>query len=394
MKKTLITALCALLALCFPFAALAGEREDPLLTLAPAEGPVVNAPAYLLMDANTGTVLCAKNEHEKHYPASVTKVMSLLLICEAIRDGRLDPEAEVACSVTAAEKGGSQIWLEPGETMTVRELLCATVVGSANDACALLAEQVAGSEAAFTARMNERAAALGMADTYFDNCTGLDDDTSAHLTSAYDVALMSRALLGIDLIRAYTTVWMDTLRGGKTQLVNTNRLIRYYAGATGLKTGTTSKAGCCISATAERDGLSLIAVVLGAENSAERFAGARALLDYGFANYEIFRPRTDRAALVPVRVLHGTADCVNVACGELAELLVDRGAAASVGLEIELLPEIEAPVEAGDRLGTLRLVSGGAALAEYPLTAAEPVPRLTVLRALLRIIGSAAGRAA
>ena len=363
---------------------------DPktLLTVNADGGPKLGARAWLLMDANTGTVLCAANENERLYPASVTKIMSILLVCEALRDGKLSFDQPVTCTPTAAEKGGSQIWLEPGETMTVRELLKAVVIYSANDACTLLGEAVAGSEEAFVTLMNEKAASIGMLNTHFDNCTGLDDDTETHLTTAYDIALMSRALLAFEFIRDYTTIWMDELRDGKTQLVNTNRLIRYYPGATGLKTGTTSKAGCCVSATAARDGLELIAVVLGAGNSNDRFNGARALLDYGFSNYEIYTPDVRFSPEDTVRVLHGTEKYVGAECGGMKELLVDRGASASVTVETELTEEIEAPVARGDKIGSVRLFAGDKLIAEYPVTAVGNVKKITIAAALLKILRS------
>ncbi len=246
-------------------------------------GPSLPARAAVLMEQTTGKVLFALNEREPLPPASITKVMSLLLVMESIDQGSLTLQSEVCCSEEAAAMGGSQIWLEPGEVMTVDELLQAAVIGSANDATLALAEAVAGSEAAFVELMNQRAARLGMTDTTFKNAVGLDE--KGHLTSARDVAIMSAELLKYPLITNYSTVWMADLRGGETQLVNTNRLIRTYEGATGLKTGTTSQAGKCLSVSASRQDLSLVAVVLGCQSSDDRFAAGRALLDYGFANY-------------------------------------------------------------------------------------------------------------
>jgi D-alanyl-D-alanine carboxypeptidase (penicillin-binding protein 5/6) len=322
------------------------------------------------------------------YPASVTKIMTLLLVSEAITEGKLSFDETLVCSDTAAAKGGSQIWLEPGEEMTVRDLLKAAAVYSANDACTLLGEAVAGSEETFVQMMNSRAAELGMENTHFDNCTGLDDDTTTHLTTAYDVARMSRALLKVDFIRGYTTIWMDTLRGGKTQLVNTNKLIRYYSGITGLKTGTTSKAGCCVSATAERDGLGLVAVVLGADNSNDRFNGARALLDYGFANYEIFTPSFDPASVTPVKVNHGEECSVALQAALSGDILLSRGAGAKITQQTEYAEETDAPVEKGQVLGTLRFFAGDALVAQYDLTAASDVPKLSFLKAIQRIFRS------
>lgn len=353
-----------------------------------ASAPAVNAKAYVLMDVNTGTVLLENNGNEALYPASVTKIMSLLLVCEAIDSGKLSFDETLVCSETASEKGGSQIWLEPGEEMTVRDLLKATAVYSANDACTLLGEAVAGSEEAFVHLMNERAAALGMERTHFDNCTGLDDDTTTHQTTAYDVALMSRALAGVRFIREYTTVWMDTLRNGKTQLVNTNKLIRYYPGATGLKTGTTSKAGCCVSATAERDGLELIAVVMGASNSSDRFNGARALLDYGFTNYEVFTPQADASLLTPVPVIHGECENVELYADGLRDVLLHKGEGAGVQQRVTIAESAEAPIIKGEPLGDLEFYNENGVVARYSLKAAADIEKLTFSKAFLRIFRS------
>ncbi|MEG2081320.1 MAG: D-alanyl-D-alanine carboxypeptidase family protein, partial [Oscillospiraceae bacterium] len=239
----------------------------------------VKAKSAILMDAGTGTVLMAKNAHDKLFPASVTKIMSLLLITEAIDQGKIALTDAVTASTAASKMGGSEIWLKEGETMSVDELLKATVVASANDACYALSEVVSGSNEAFVKRMNERAKELGMNDTNFENCTGLDDTATNHLTSAYDIAIMSMELLKHQRIMNYSTIWMDSLRNGATELVNTNKLVRFYEGTTGLKTGTTGKAGCCVSATAKRDDLHLIAVVMGSDNSNDRFDGAKAMLN-------------------------------------------------------------------------------------------------------------------
>ena len=251
----------------------------------------VKAKAAVLMDASTGEVLYSFNENERLYPASVTKIMPLLLFMEALDSGKIALTDTVTASPTAASKGGSQIWLKEGEQMTVDELLRATAIASANDACTALGEHIAGSETGFVKMMNDRAKALGMMDTNFVNYSGLDDDTTEHLTTAYDIALMSKELLSHERIKTYTTVWMDSLRNGETQLVNTNKLVRFYSGTTGLKTGTTTKAGYCLSASAERDGLHLIAVVMGADNSSERFEGAKAMRNAGVLE----KPKVDAA---------------------------------------------------------------------------------------------------
>ena len=242
----------------------------------------IKAKSVVLMEPYTGNVLYENNADERLAPASITKIMSLLLVMEAIENEKLTLDTKVSASEYAASMGGSQIWLEVGEEMTVDELLRASVIASANDATVALAEAVSGSEETFVSLMNERAKELGMKNTTFVNCCGLDTD--GHLTSGRDVAIMASALIKHDLIKKYSTVWMDALRNGKSELTNTNKLVRYYSGATGLKTGTTSKAGCCVAATAERDGMELVAVVMGGETSNERFTGAKKLLDYGFAN--------------------------------------------------------------------------------------------------------------
>lgn len=392
MKKPIALLMCVLFVFLLPAPCFATEDDffdtDALLTVNTYADLSVNAKAYALMDCNTGTLLAAKNENMQLYPASVTKIMTLLLVSEAIAAGKLSFDETLVCSDTAAAKGGSQIWLEPGEEMTVRDLLKAAAVYSANDACTLLGEAVAGSEETFVQMMNSRAAELGMENTHFDNCTGLDDDTTTHLTTAYDVALMSRALLNVDFIRDYTTIWMDTLRGGRTQLVNTNKLIRYYSGITGLKTGTTSKAGCCVSATAERDGLGLVAVVLGADSSNDRFNGARALLDYGFANYEIFTPSFDPSSVNPVKVNHGETCSVALQAALSGDILLSRGAGAKITQETEYAEETDAPVEKGQVLGALRFYAGDALVAQYDLTAAADVPKLSFLKAIFRIFRS------
>ena len=273
MKKLISIIVSVVMILLLPINSYASENTTPV---------EIKAKAAVLMDASTGKVLMKYNENEKLYPASVTKIMPLLLVCEAIDDGRISLGDVVTVSGSASSKGGSQIWLKEGEQMTVDELLKATAVYSANDACTALGEYIAGSDEAFVNLLNERASQLGMTSTHFENCTGLDDTTENHLTTALDVAVMSRELLKHDLITNYTTIWMDSLRNGQTELVNTNKLVRFYEGTTGLKTGTTSKAGCCVSASAMRDGTHLIAVVMGSENSSDRFETAKAMLNWGF----------------------------------------------------------------------------------------------------------------
>ncbi len=344
----------------------------------------VNARSAVLMDVATGKVLYSQNEHEKLYPASVTKIMPLLLFMEAVDSGKMALTDVVTASPTAASKGGSQIWLKEGEQMTVDELLRATAIASANDACTALGEHLAGSEEGFVKAMNEKAAELGMKNTHFDNCSGLDDDTTTHLTTAYDIALMSRALLKHERIRTYTTVWMDSLRDGATELVNTNRLVRFYNGTTGLKTGTTSKAGHCLSASAERDGLHLVAVVMGAENSTDRFEGAKSLLNWGFANYECFTPQLDPSQFSDVTVIRGIEKAVRPVVSGLSAILLESGKKGQLETQIELARDVEAPVEEKQVLGKVKLKIGDEVIEEYPLVAERAVRRITFGDAVAR----------
>ena len=340
----------------------------------------VTAPAAVLMEASTGQVLFEKGAHDRRACASITKVMTLLLTFEALEAGELSLDQELTASAHAASMGGSDIWLEEGEQMTVDDLLKATVIMSANDAAVVLAEAVSGSEEAFVARMNERAGELGMEDTVFKNCNGLDEE--GHLTSAYDVAVMSRALLTHEKIRDYTLTWMDSVRNGETQLVNTNKLIRSYQGITGLKTGTTGQAGSCISATAQREGMELIAVVLGAESTDLRFQDAKALLDYGFAGWKTVTPETP--FLQPAAVEGGMAQTVEVTAGEMPSLLLQAGEEAQVETVVQLEP-VKAPVEQGQELGRILCQVAGETVAQVPVTAKEGVEAVTFGAAFLAL---------
>lgn len=346
----------------------------------------VKAKAAVLMDADSGKVLMAQNAHEKLYPASVTKIMTLLLVTEAIDSGKISLTDMVTVSQEAAEKGGSQIWLEVGEQMSVDDLLKASAVASANDACEALAEYVAGSSDAFVRQMNERAKQLGMNDTHFENCTGLDDTVENHVTSAYDVALMSRELLRHQRITGYTTIWMDSLRNGETQLVNTNKLIRFYEGATGLKTGTTSKAGCCVSASAKRGDLHLIAVVLGSDTSDDRFNAARAMLDWGFANYTTEKLEIDASRVPAVGVLKGTESSVMPVIPQAQSVLIEKGKTGEVTQEFDLAATVQAPVEKGQLLGRVYFKLNGETLYTYDLISDREIPALTFFESFKRIL--------
>lgn len=359
--------------------ALAAALLLPALP-AGAESLAVTAPAAVLMEASTGQVLFEKGAHDRRACASITKVMTLLLTFEALEAGRLSLDQELTASAHAASMGGSDIWLEEGEQMTVDDLLKATVIMSANDAAVVLAEAVSGSEEAFVARMNERAGELGMEDTVFKNCNGLDEE--GHLTSAYDVAVMSRALLAHEKIRDYTLTWMDSVRNGETQLVNTNKLIRSYQGITGLKTGTTGQAGSCISATAQREGMELIAVVLGAESTDLRFQDAKALLDYGFAGWKTVTPETP--FLQPAAVEGGMAQMVEVAAGEMPSLLLQAGEEAQVETVVQLEPA-RAPVEQGQELGRILCQVAGETVDQVPIIAKERVEAVTFGAAFLAL---------
>ncbi len=339
-----------------------------------AAGLTVNAKGAVLMEQGSGEVLYEKGSKE-HLPiASVTKVMTLLLVMEAIEGGRLKWDETVTCSAKAASMGGSQIWLEQGEVMTVEELVKAAAVVSANDACAALAEHICGTLEAFVAAMNARAKELGMNDTSFVDCSGLDD---SGFSCAYDVAVMSRELMKHTDIQKYTTIWMDSLRGGKSQLVNTNKLVRHYKGATGLKTGTTQAAGHCLAATATRDSTSFVAVVLGCATTADRFDGARAMLDYGFSNYVSYTPPAELMQLAPIPVLHGQADTVDIAVDMPQSLLLKKGTESTVEPSAELASDLEAPVHAGQVVGTWRLKSGEETLCEYAVRATADVAEKT-----------------
>lgn len=381
MKKpcaALLTA--AVLFACFTLPARAAEAEETV-----AGAPAVEAPAVLLMEKETGTVLYEENAHEKREPASVTKVMTLLLVMEAIDSGRLGYDDVVTVSAHAASMGGSQTWMKENEQMTVRDMLKAVCVVSANDGSVALAEHLAGSEEAFVALMNQKAAALGMEDTCFVNCTGLP--AAGHLTSAYDIALMSRELiLNHPDIRQFTTIWMDTIRDGAFQLSNTNKLIRFYEGATGLKTGSTDAARYCLSATAERDGMELIAVVMGAETSDKRFETAKSLLNFGFANYTLMDVYPNQA-LPPIDVLLGETSTVQPVLERSSRILVDKADLDKVTTELNLSADVEAPVEAGQKLGSMTVYVDGVEQEVLDIVAEEAVARLTVGGIFSRFLG-------
>ena len=338
----------------------------------------VAAKSALLMDVATGTILYEQNAHEALAPASVTKVMTMLLIMEAIDSGKISWNDTVTASETAAAKGGSQIYLKVGESMFVSDMVKSIAVSSANDCACAMAEHLADSESAFVDLMNARAQELGMSDTHFVNCTGLDDDPGAasHRTSAHDIAIMSRELLkNHPDIKKFTTIWMDTVRNGAFGLSNTNKMVRFYDGCTGLKTGFTSGAGYCLSASAQRNGMELIAVVMGSATSAERFGAAKSMLDYGFANFALYTPEIPEDTALPVTL--GKLSTIFAVPSEPVQLLVEKNQVSSITTEVELLPSVAAPVSAGQALGTLTVKSQGQVLRQIPLVAEASVERLS-----------------
>ena len=336
----------------------------------------VEAKSALLMDVATGTVLFEQSSHERLSPASVTKVMTMLLIMEAIDSGKIGWGDSVTTSEAAAAKGGSQVFLKVGESMTVEDMVKSIAVSSANDCACAMAEHLAGSEAAFVDAMNKRAQELGMEDTHFVNCTGLDDsaEASEHKTSAHDIAIMSRELLkNHPDITKFTTIWMDTIRNGEFGLSNTNKMVRFYSGCTGLKTGYTSGAGYCLSSSAERDGMELIAVIMGSATSQNRFAACKSMLDYGFANFAVYTPSVQENMSVPVTL--GKAGSVRAVPAEASALLVEKAQLSSVTSDFVLEERVDAPVSKGQRLGTLTVKAGEQVLAQIPLVAEEGIER-------------------
>jgi len=370
--KRIVAAALALLFACTLTAPAAAAAAAP----APSGGVSVAAPAAVLMEKETGAVLYEKDAYKQYEPASVTKIMTLLLVMEAIDSGRLGWDDMVTASTHAISMGGSQIWLKENEQLSVRDMVKAVTVVSANDCAVALAEHVAGSEEAFVSLMNQRAAELGMEHTSFLNCTGLPE--AGHLTCAYDIALMSRELvLHHPAIREFTTIWMDTLRDGQFQLSNTNKLIRFYEGATGLKTGFTASALYCLSATAERGGMELIAAVMHAPTSDDRFESAKALLNYGFANYALLPVYPDQA-LAPIPVALGKQDTVQPVTSRECVILVEKSETGAVTTQLSVAESVEAPVEENQKLGELRVYVNGELRDTIDLVAAQPVERLSV----------------
>ncbi len=351
-----------------PIPAAAAQEDNMPLPLSSASA--------LLMEKETGTVLLQQNAHQKLEPASVTKVMTLLLVMEAVDSGRLSLDESVPVSAHAAGMGGSQVYLKEGERLSVSDLIKCVAVVSGNDCAVALAERLSGSESAFVDQMNQKAQALGMEDTHFVNCTGLP--APGHLTSAYDIALMSRQLLlHHPDIRQYTTIWTDSIRNGAFGLTNTNRLIRFYDGATGLKTGFTASAQYCMSAAAQRNGMELIAVVMKAPTTAQRFQDASSLLDYGFANYALLTPQPE-GPLAPIDVLLGQSKTVQPQLQRECRLLVEKAQADQITTRIDLARDVQAPVDPGQTLGEFQVYVGEQLRDTVPIVAAQGVDRLSV----------------
>lgn len=347
----------------------------------------ITAPSAVLMETSSGKILFEKNPHEQRPCASITKVMTMLLVCEAIDNGKLSLDDTITASAHAASMGGSDIWLEEGETMSANDMIKATVVASANDAAVALAEHLCGSEEVFVQKMNEKANQLGMKDTVFKNCNGLDED--GHITSAYDVAVMSRELMKHEIIFDYTSIWLDNLRDGKTQIVNTNKLLKTYKGITGLKTGTTNDAGCCMAASATRGDMSLVAVVLGCNSGKERFSDAAALLDYGFANFSVTQLKAPEDLPKTIKVENGMQKNIGIGCDINSSIVLDKNSGSKIVSKIDLPESIEAPVASGQKLGTVTYSLDGKAVKNFEITAlqdAEKISFASVFSVLLNSI--------
>ena len=376
----LALALCLLAVTVIPAASAA---PSPALPVTAAHDLGLTAKSAVLMEASTGTILYQKNPEEAMPPASVTKIMTLLLVMECMNAGTLAWEDTVTASAHAASMGGSQIYLKEGEQMTARDLIKSVVIASANDAAVALAEHTYGSEEAFVKRMNERAAELGLTATHFENTNGLDDTAQNHVTSARDIAIMSRELIRHKEILEFSSTWMDTIRNGQFGLTNTNRLVRFYRGCNGLKTGSTKKAGFCVSVTAEREGMTLICVIMGAESRDIRNAEAQKLLDWGFATYGLFT--AEGGTLDPVRVTFGTADNAALSYPKFTAVL-PKADLSSVEHTVTLPESVKAPVRAGETVGKITYTCKGESLGEIPITAAQTVECLNFWELWLRMV--------
>ena len=370
MKKIIAVFLAVLTTFIIPFQCVAAENKEES-----SETVADFAKSSILMCADTGDIIYEKNAYEHLSPASVTKIMSILLVLEAIDSGKISLEDEVTAGENAVKMGGSQIWLELGEKMTVDELFKAVVVASANDACTALGEFIAGSSQGFVKMMNEKAASLGLENTYFENCTGLDDTTKNHYSCAYDLAVIACEVLKHELIYNYSTVWLDYLRNGETELNNTNKLVNKYDGITGLKTGTTSKAGFCVCATAKRDDMNLIAVVLGADTSELRFETAANLLNFGFAEYTVITPQIDESQITSVKIKNGKIKSVVPIYNQTDKLLVKKGK-TDISYSYEIEDSIAAPVDQGAELGTISVHYGDDVIKSITLVSPKKIEKI------------------
>lgn len=351
------------------------------------ENKKLNVKSSILMSLDTGDVIKQNNAYEHLSPASVTKLMSILLILEAIDSGKIKLTDEVAATENAVSKGGSQIWLEVGEKMSVNDLFKAVVIASANDACTLLGEYVAGSDSAFVDMMNKRVETLGLKNSHFENCTGLDDEITNHYSCAYDLAVIAKEVMKHKLILKYSTVWLDSLRNGKTELNNTNKMINKYNGMTGLKTGTTSNAGFCLCATATRDGISFVSVVLGAQTSDDRFALTQELLDYGFANYKLDNIKIDNSKLKTVKVKNGVDKSITPKCELNKKLLLPKNS-DKITYKYSFLEEVKAPVKKGDKLGVITVYSGNKKISSIELKSDKNIKSVTFLYILKKMFNN------
>lgn len=368
MKKALIFLIALTLALIMPLRCMAEENNDTQVD--------VKAKSSVLMCIDTGEIIYENNAYEHLSPASVTKLMSMLLVLEAIDSGKISLEDEVTATEEATKMGGSQIWLEVGEVMTVNDLLKAVVVASANDACVALGVHIAGSLTGFVKMMNDRALELGLQNSNFENCTGLDDTTKNHYSCAYDLGVIACEVMKHPIVTEYSTIWLDSLRNGKTELNNTNKLINKYDGITGLKTGTTSNAGFCLCATASRDGLNLVAVVLGSETSEDRFNSAANLLDFGFANYQLIVPEIDEKQITEVKVKNGVVKKIKPDYSDSEKILVKKGE-GEISYKYEICETIDAPVLKGDKMGKITIYAGENIIKTVNLTSGENIDKIT-----------------
>ena len=362
MKKILIFLLSLALFVSMPTTMYAKDKE-------------IKVKSSILMCSNTRDILLEDNAYEHLSPASVTKIMSILLFLEAIDGGKISLDDMVPASENAVSKGGSQIWLEVGEKMSVNDLLKAVIISSANDACTLLGEYVAGSDSGFVDMMNSKVKELGLTNSHFENCTGLDDDTTDHYSCAYDLAIIACEVMKYDLVKEYSTVWLDSLRGGKTELNNTNKLVNKYSGITGLKTGTTSNAGFCLCATASRDGLNLVSVVLGADTSDDRFDKSCELLDYGFANYKIEKFSFDENKINNVKVKNGVIKEIKPIIDNTNEIIVPKSS-SDFEYTYKISKEVKAPVKSGDKLGEIIVKCDNKAISTVNLIAKDNINKI------------------